>query len=142
MSLAVDKVINQWNWGAFLLEPIWSIGNKVRFGIIAWIPTITIFATIIIQVFFFAPLFYGSFVMENVYYFGFPVFYFGILFALGLKGNKWAWEIGGWSSIEEFTKSQRKWFWPGVVIFIPLHIMTFMITYSLIYWSVHIFDAC
>jgi hypothetical protein len=142
MTLEIDKVISQWNWGAFLLGPIWSIGNKVRFGIIAWIPIIAMFVTTVSQVFLFPPLFYLSWVMEKVYFFSFPAFYFGTLFALGLKGNKWAWETGGWSSIEEFTKSQWKWFWPGVFIFIPLNIITFKITYYLVYWSVHIFDAC
>ncbi|MEB3180918.1 MAG: serine/threonine-protein kinase [Nostocaceae cyanobacterium] len=37
-SKPVPPEIQGWNWGAFLLSPIWSITNQVWVGLIAWIP--------------------------------------------------------------------------------------------------------
>jgi hypothetical protein len=34
----VPEEIKGWNWGAFLLNWIWSIGNNVWLGLLCWIP--------------------------------------------------------------------------------------------------------
>jgi hypothetical protein len=137
----IDSCINKWNWGSFLLGPIWGIGNSVLFGVCAWIPIVTLFITIVAQVFVFPPIFFLSLFLERIYFFGFPVFYIFIALVLGLRGSRWSWETGKWKNIEEFRKSQRIWFWVGVVLTVPLNILTFKLTYYLIYWSIHIFDA-
>ncbi|MCD4813335.1 hypothetical protein K8S19_06540 [bacterium] len=57
-----------------------------------------------------------------------PVLGLGVPILLGLKGNQWAWEKGGWKSVEHFERVQRNWaFWGFItwffifiVLFIPL----------------------
>ncbi len=79
-AAVVPAEIKGWNWGAFLLNWIWSIGNNVWLGLLCWIP-------------------YAGIVM---------------VFILGAKGNKWAWQNKKWDSIEHFRKTQRKWMWAGL----------------------------
>ncbi|TVR18084.1 MAG: ribonuclease G [Balneolaceae bacterium] len=38
-----------------------------------------------------------------------PVINIFMMIALGLKGNKWAWENKEWKSVEHFTKVQKRW---------------------------------
>lgn len=37
-SIPVPPEIQGWNWGAFLLSPIWCLTNQVWVGLISWIP--------------------------------------------------------------------------------------------------------
>lgn len=37
-SIPVPAEIKGWNWGAFLLAPVWLISNRVWIGLLAWIP--------------------------------------------------------------------------------------------------------
>lgn len=38
----IPESIKQWNWGAFLLSWIWSLGNGVPLGLLALIPGVNI----------------------------------------------------------------------------------------------------
>jgi hypothetical protein len=86
MTLEIDKAINQWNWGAFLLGPVWCVGNRVHLGVIAWMPIIILFTTTALQLA--EPqLFLLSEALEKVYFFGFPVSYISTLVILGFRGS-------------------------------------------------------
>jgi hypothetical protein len=39
-------------------------------------------------------------------------------FVLGAKGNEWAWQKGKWLSIEHFKRTQRKWAWGGLGVWL------------------------
>jgi hypothetical protein len=89
-SLAGQKTIppeiDRWNWGAFLLNWIWGIGNNTFIALLALIPFV-------------------GFVM---------------LFVLGAKGSRWAWQNRRWQSVEQFKRVQRLWAIWGVVIWIAI----------------------
>jgi hypothetical protein len=139
MEQEINNIINQWNWGAFLLGPVWSLVNRVAFGKVLWVPSIALMCITLLQLTG-APLLFRSEFMEKIYYFVFPIFYVAISLVLGFKGNRWSWETGRWLSIDDFKKSQENWLWAGIIFSIPLNIATFIFTYFLIYWTVHILD--
>lgn len=39
-SIAVPAEIKGWNWGAFLLAPLWLFSNRVWLGLLAWVPLV------------------------------------------------------------------------------------------------------
>jgi len=39
-------------------------------------------------------------------------------FVLGVKGNEWAWQKNKWDSVEHFKRTQRKWAWWGLGVFV------------------------
>lgn len=39
-SVPVPSEVQGWNWGAFLLSPLWCLTNRVWIGLISWIPYI------------------------------------------------------------------------------------------------------
>jgi Cytochrome oxidase complex assembly protein 1 len=80
----VPPEIDRWNWGAFLLNWIWGIGNNTFIALLALIPFV-------------------GFVM---------------LFVLGAKGSRWAWQNGRWDNVEHFKRVQRLWAIWGAVIWI------------------------
>ena len=41
-----------------------------------------------------------------------------MVFVLGAKGSKWAWQNKRWDSIEHFQSVQRKWAWWGFGLFL------------------------
>lgn len=50
-----------------------------------------------------------------------PVLNFVWWIAMGLEGNRWAWEKNSWHSVEEFRASQKKWrVWGMISLFISL----------------------
>jgi serine/threonine protein kinase len=40
LSLAVPEEIRGWNWGAFLLTPLWLVSNRVWIGLLALVPIV------------------------------------------------------------------------------------------------------
>jgi hypothetical protein len=42
LSSSVPPEIQGWNWGAFLISPIWSIGNGVWIGLLSFVPYVGI----------------------------------------------------------------------------------------------------
>lgn len=39
-TIPVPAEIKAWNWGAFLLSPLWLVSNRVWIGMLAWIPIV------------------------------------------------------------------------------------------------------
>ncbi len=105
-SLAqIPKEIKGWNWGAFVLGWLWGSYNltelkekltgKARgFASLRskrlWLSLLTIIP-------------YAGLIMCIV---------------LGVKGNKWAWQNKKWDSIEHFKRTQRKWAWWGLGVWL------------------------
>ncbi len=50
-----------------------------------------------------------------------------VWFALGLKGGRWAWEQGNWSSEEDFAKAQKVWTIAGIIVWAGGLALTFLI---------------
>lgn len=81
-NAVVPEEIKGWNWGAFLLTWIWSIGNKV------WIGLLILVVSLI-------PVLWILSIAGAIW--------------LGIKGNELAWKAKYWDSIEHFKVVQRKW---------------------------------
>jgi serine/threonine-protein kinase len=80
------------NWGAFLLAPIWGLGNAVLpaivIGLAGWtVPWLT---------------------RTSAPWAGFAVWLGAILF-VGYKANEWAWRSRKWASVEQFRRIQQAW---------------------------------
>jgi Cytochrome oxidase complex assembly protein 1 len=76
--------LDRWNWGAFLLNWIWGIGNNTFIALLALVPGVGLI----------------------------------MIFVLGAKGNRWAWQNGRWDSIEHFKRVQRAWAKWAVIVWI------------------------
>jgi cytochrome oxidase complex assembly protein 1 len=74
----------RWNWGAFLLNWIWGIGNNTFIALLALVPGVGLI----------------------------------VIFVLGAKGNRWAWQNGRWDSVEHFKRVQRAWAKWAVIVYI------------------------
>lgn len=81
-----------WNWGAFFLNWIWGIGNRV------WISLLVLPLALI-------PFLGGIGVLV-------------MMIVLGLKGNEWAWKNRHFESVEQFRAVQKTWALWGVIIFV------------------------
>ena len=87
---AFPEKLNQFNWGACLLTPVWGLFNNTP-------------AACLIILLGFIP------------YLG---LLFAIIFSLycGAKGNEWAWKNKEWKDIKHFHEVQKKWAIAGVLI--------------------------
>ena len=90
----IQKEIIRWNWGAFLLNWVWALGNRLWI----WLP-IGLAASAVALV----PspnnkTFWISMICQAV-----------ISVALGVKGSEWAWKSKKWDSIEHFQRTQKRW---------------------------------
>jgi hypothetical protein len=74
--------LDRWNWGAFLLNWIWGIGNSVWIALLCLIPVINLV----------------------------------MMFVLGAKGSKWAWQSRSWRDEEHFRRTQRNWAIAGLAV--------------------------
>jgi|GEM_PF-2701126 hypothetical protein len=83
--------LNRWNWGAFLLNWIWALGNQVWIGLLVLLAFIPVIGGIISLV---------------------------VTIMLGIKGNEWAWNAKKWDSVEHFKAVQKKWAKWGVILLI------------------------
>ena len=76
--------LDKWNWGAFLWTVIWALGHKLwKQAIIGLLITVVTLG------------------IGNI----------GVAIWYALKGNRWIWERGGYSSKEELRQKERKWAW-------------------------------
>ena len=57
-----------------------------------------------------------------------PYVGFLIVFVLGAKGNEWAWRNRQWDSIEHFRRTQRKWAWWGLIVWMVFVIIIIIIS--------------
>jgi hypothetical protein len=80
----IPPEIDRWNWGAFLLNWIWGIGNNTYIALLALVPVVGVV----------------------------------MVFVLGAKGSRWAWQNGRWDSVEHFKGVQRSWAEWGLVIWV------------------------
>lgn len=48
-----------------------------------------------------------------------------MMFVLGAKGNKWAWQNKKWQSVEHFRQVQKKWAMWGVILWVLAFVFGF-----------------
>lgn len=93
----VPPEIRGWNWGAFLLNWIWGIGNNTFVALLMFVPVVNLV----------------------------------MLFVLGARGNRWAWQNRRWESVAAFKASQRKWAWWGAAFWLLSGLASFAMMSSL-----------
>lgn len=99
-AVVPPEIKGKWNWGAFLITPIWGIGNQVwiaLLGFLGFIPYIGFFIGL------------------------------GIAIYCGIKGNELAWQKKQWTSVQQFQEVQKKWAIAGVIVFVVLVVLSFML---------------
>ena len=87
----LPESLKGFNWGAFLMGPIWSLFNQVWIGLIGFIsviPQIPIEIRLLITL--------------------------ALALYLGFKGNELAWRSKKWSSTAHFANVQRTWLIVGL----------------------------
>ncbi|NQU97329.1 MAG: zinc ribbon domain-containing protein [Chloroflexi bacterium] len=104
---ALPGELRGWNWGAFLLDFAWGLGNRVwpaaAAGVLAWL------------LFLVTPM--------PAQYLMFVVL-MGTKVLLGLKGNEWAWRSRQWESARQFKLIQRMWMnWGTIIVIIVILIV-------------------
>lgn len=103
-SFATEVVVQgeelPFNWGAFILTPLWCLFHgRVGIGLllIVW--------TLIWAAFLFAA---GAW--------GISLIHLGIMLYFGISGNKIAWEEKGYMSLQDVRESQRRWNIGGIIV--------------------------
>lgn len=86
--------LSKFNWGAFFLNIIWAIPN----GALKECWPVSLLMLILLF-------------LTQIPIFGWAFFIVNILLAVhfGKKGNEWAWYAKKWSSLEDFSKTQKIW---------------------------------
>lgn len=97
----IPREIGGWNWGAFLLAPLWVIAMR-RLG---WF-TFLACCCVLLQL---------GFVETSIL--GVGLYVVSIL-VLGFAGNKLAWCTRSWSSVSAFKSTQAKWSNVGIVFWL------------------------
>ncbi len=120
-SLQEPENIRKWNWGAFMLSWIWGIMNGIY-----WPLYVTL-------AFLFINLIAGSSTGFDLLWL---LVYTGMSIALGINGNKWAWEAKDWDSADDFQETQRKWSLVGLCI---LGISIFIIFIAIVFFQATLF---
>ena len=41
-SAIIPQEIRKWNWGAFLISPIWGLGNNTWIALLSWVPYLNV----------------------------------------------------------------------------------------------------
>jgi hypothetical protein len=102
------KKSKKWNWGAFLLNGIWGLGNETYIALLSFAPYLGY------------SLIWGGISGENfIVLFSF-IAGFVMPFILGAKGNEWAWRNKRWESVEHFQRVQQKWTEWGIRVVLAL----------------------
>jgi hypothetical protein len=81
---------------------------------------------------------WGAFLLSWIWAFGHRLWLWGILgllplvgtvvmFVLGFKGNRWAWEKGSYASAEELRRKERKWAWAALWVYAGVFVGGFLI---------------
>ena len=97
----LPESLRGFNWGAFLMGPIWSLFNQVWIGLIGFIsviPQIPIEVKLLITL--------------------------ALSLYLGFKGNELAWRSKKWSSVAHFASVQRTWFIVGLAATVVFAILS------------------
>jgi hypothetical protein len=144
-----SKLAKKWNWGAFLLGPVWALFNKVWIGLIAWTPHLLVIFIMIsriivdpftpnyliledsIQASKDHPLVYIEYFLGSLTYTiattGYPItliisliWHLFISSILGFKGSKWALKKRKINDLNNFIAHQRKLSIFGFIFGLPL----------------------
>ncbi len=99
-----EAIAKQFNWGVFLLNWIWGLGNNTYITFVIFAVSLLSFIPLIGWL---APL--------------------GCSIWFGLKGNEWAWQNKKWDSIEHFENVQKTWAKAGVVLLIVGAVLGFIL---------------
>ncbi len=113
LSASSDE-IEEWrkgfNWGAFLLAPIWLIAHgKEIFGIlliVIFLPSPIAYAVVFLSEYAWAQLVSGLYILGE----------FGIAIYVGSKGNTIALENRGRRTFEKIKKREENWAAGGVIV--------------------------
>lgn len=100
----LPESLKGFNWGAFLMGPIWSLFNQVWIGLIGFIsviPQIPIEIRLLITL--------------------------ALALYLGFKGNELAWRSKKWSSTAHFASVQRTWLIVGLAATLVFLILSFVL---------------
>jgi hypothetical protein len=158
MSNTFDsKLAHRWNWGAFLLGPVWALVHQVWFGLIAWLPHLMIILNMIARFLFpiVEPCVFNiedpcvvsvTYFLFNVsYVIGtnvstalvvYSVWYLLIVSILGIKGNKWALKAGEINDLKKFNLHQKIFSIIGLLFGLPLFYINIMCLDFLIRFSI------
>ena len=96
----LPEELRGWNWGAFLLGPIWGAFHGVWIGLLLFVPYVGVIASIPLATMF------------------------------GKRGNEWAWKNRHWESVEQFRAAQRAWALWGILGSVALTVVVFAIAYK------------
>lgn len=99
-SAVVPEEVRGWNWGAFFLGLVWSIGNKAWIGVF-----ISLFAWIFTVVSSWLELEWMGWLTGII-----------VWVVFGWKGNEWAWQNKRWDNVEHFKRTQKVWRNWGIVV--------------------------
>jgi hypothetical protein len=145
------KFLQKWNWGAFLLGPIWALVNQVWVGLIAWLPIFLLILNIaILHISSFVSItFYVSLVFSVIIHligqslaFCLCVsWYFVNVFILGIKGNEMALKIDSAVNKKHFQIRQRILSILGFICGLPLIYSTVLFLDYLINRNANLFDT-
>jgi hypothetical protein len=81
---------------------------------------------------------WGAFLLNWIWAFGHGLWLWGILgliplvgtivmFVLGFKGNRWAWEKGDYTGAEDLRRRERKWAWAALWVYLGIFVLAFLI---------------
>jgi hypothetical protein len=143
---------NRWNWGAFLLGPIWALSNQVWIGLIAWLPILLLISSVIML--FISPFIYVTFYIAGAFYmvigsnklvilYSCVFWYFINIFILGLKGNDMALRAKPklMEYPERFKVRQKTLSIFGFIFGLPLMYATVRCLDYLVNLNAHLFDS-
>ena len=100
----LPESLKGFNWGAFLMGPIWSLFNQVWIGLIGFIsviPQIPLEIRLLITL--------------------------ALALYLGFKGNELAWRSKKWSSTAHFASVQRTWLIVGLAATLVFLVLSFVL---------------
>jgi hypothetical protein len=96
-SAVLPAELKGWNWGAFLLGPVWGLFNGVWFALVLAV----IWVLPLLPRWTATPLVFGG---------------LALIVYLGLKGNELAWRAKRWDSVEHFRRVQQSWATWGLLV--------------------------
>jgi hypothetical protein len=151
ISVSNSKLFKGWNWGAFLLGPLWALINQVWIGLIAWLPILLVFIVIIFEILTMPMYPFNDFLLniavcsyivgENspvvlqIYF----VWYLFNVFILGLKGNEWALRTVKIENVRYYKRRQKILSIVGFLFGVPLVYATFLCFEYLIGLNGHLY---
>lgn len=116
INLTEPQNLKSFNWGALMLNWIWSIGNNTWIGLLVLLPLLANFIPT---------------TNESIQLFNIVSLVMSIV--LGMYGNRWAWKNKKWKSVEHFQKTQKSWSKAAftlIIIGLIIGVVTVLIEYA------------